>query len=234
MATLRIGVLLLGAALLTLPGLLPAGPAWAVGPGSNAHGEHIPAEHIWNPGNLKPVDSHLRVHVGQRAPDFTLPSLGGQRVSLSDYRGQRYVILSFVPAAFTPVCSEQWPGYNLAQEELERRQAVILGISVDNLPTLHAWTSEMGGCWFPVLSDFYPHGLVAARYGILRGSGTSERAVFIVDKRGVIRYIDVHDINGIPRLESLFKNLDAIRAADGAAQGPAPSQTPAEGATAPH
>ncbi|MEJ5349792.1 MAG: peroxiredoxin [Desulfosoma sp.] len=166
---------------------------------------------IYTPGPLKPVDSQLKVRVGDAAPDFTLPSISGEKVRLSQFRGQKNVVLSFVPAAWTPVCSDQWPGYNIAKELFEARDAVLLGISVDNLPTLFAWTQEMGGLWFPVLSDFWPHGAVASQYGVLRSDGVSERAIFIVDKEGVIRFIDVHDINERPPLEGILKELDKLK-----------------------
>lgn len=169
---------------------------------------------IYDPGHLKPIDSVLKVKVGDRAPDFTLPSIAGGKVSLSDYFGKKNVVLSFVPAAWTPVCSGQWPGYNAFKEIFDQHNAILLGISVDNVPTLFAWTHEMdtvtGKVWFPVLSDFWPHGETAARYGILRSDGVSERALFVIDKKGIIRYIDVHDINTRPSLEDLVRELDKL------------------------
>ena len=116
---------------------------------------------IYKPGNLKPRDSELKVKAGQPAPDFTLPSISGKKISLSQYRGQKNVVLSFVPAAFTPVCSDQWPGYNIVKDMFDESDAIMLGITVDNIPTLHAWTRQMGIMWFEVLSDFWPHGAVA-------------------------------------------------------------------------
>lgn len=162
------------------------------------------------PGELKPRDSNLTLKVGDRAPDFTLPSLSGDKVSLNQFLGKSNVVLSFVPAAWTPVCSQQWPGYNLAKDFFLDANAVLLGISVDNVPTLHAWCGQMGNLWFPVLSDFWPHGAVAKSYGILRSDGTSERALFVIDKTGIIRYIDVHDINKMPRLENLVRELSKL------------------------
>jgi len=167
-------------------------------------------QHIYDPGPLKPKDSRLRVKVGKRAPDFELPSVDGEPVRLSQFRGEKNVVISFVPAAFTPVCSAQWPGYNAAQALFERHDAILLGVTVDNLATLHAWTREMGDLWFPVLSDFWPHGAVAKRYGVLRGDGTSERALFVIDKEGIIRTTDVHDINVRPPLEDLAAALAAL------------------------
>lgn len=165
---------------------------------------------IYNPGILKAADSKLKVHVGKRAPDFTLPAVSGGNVKLSQYRGKKNVVLSFVPAAWTPVCSDQWPGYNITRDIFEKCDAVILGITVDNIPTLFAWTSEMGALWFPVLSDFWPHGKTASLYGVLRSDGTSERALFVIDKKGIIRSIDVHDINKRPDLEVLVKELEKL------------------------
>ena len=69
----------------------------------------------------------------------------------------------------------------------------------------------MGKLWFPVLSDFYPHGRVAKAYGVLRSDGTTERALFVIDKKGVIRYIDVHDINKRPPLEKLVKEIEKLK-----------------------
>jgi peroxiredoxin len=171
-------------------------------------------ENIYPVGKLKPRDSVLKVKVGELAPDFTLPAVRGGKVTLSQYRGKKNVVISFVPAAWTPVCSDQWPGYNIAQEFFDQNNAILLGITVDNIPTLYAWTNQMcmggGKLWFPVLSDFYPHGAVAQKYGILRSDGVAERALFVIDEKGIIRYIDVHDINERPRLEVLVGELQKL------------------------
>ncbi|HWR02873.1 MAG TPA: redoxin domain-containing protein [Humidesulfovibrio sp.] len=170
---------------------------------------------ILDPGPLKPVDSTLKVRPGQQAPDFTLPGFilgqGGKRlVHLSDYRGRKNVMLSFVPAAFTPVCSDQWPGYNLAKDLFDEYDTVVLGISEDNLPSQFAWAVEMRGLWFPVLSDFNPHGAVASLYGVLRGDGTAERAIIIIDKKGVVRFAQSFNINIRPDLEIIMRELHKI------------------------
>jgi peroxiredoxin (alkyl hydroperoxide reductase subunit C) len=168
-------------------------------------------ENIYKVGTLKPIDSVPKLKLGDRAPNFTLPAVSGEKVSLSQYRGKKNVVLSFVPAAWTPVCSDQWPGYNIVKDIFDQNDAILLGITVDNIPTLFAWTNQMGKLWFPVLSDFWPHGAVAKRYGVLRSNGTSERALFIIDKKGIIRYIDVHDINERPPLEDLVNALEKLR-----------------------
>ena len=165
---------------------------------------------IYNPGILKPTDSTLKVKIGDTAPDFSLPSISGETIALSRYRGKKNVMISFVPAAWTPVCSDQWPGYNIAKDLFDQNDAVLLGITVDNIPTLYAWTSQMGELWFPVLSDFWPHGAVAEKYGVLRSDGVSERALIFIDKDGIIRDILVSDINVRPDLEYCVTALEKM------------------------
>jgi len=165
---------------------------------------------IYNPGTLKPIDSTLKIAAGEMAPDFTLRSVSGGSVSLSDFRGEHNVVISFVPAAWTPVCSDQWPGYNIARSFFAKHDAVLLGITVDNIPTLHAWTRQMGKLWFEVLSDFWPHGAVADRYGVLRSDGTAERALIFIDKKGRISSVYVSDINVRPPLEKVVAELEKL------------------------
>jgi peroxiredoxin len=190
------------AALILLASLLvPCAPALS---------QIVKQELIYQTGPLKPVDSALKVTVGMQAPDFDLPAIDGKRVKLSSYQGKKNVVLTFVPAAWTPVCSGQWPGYNLAKSVFDKYDAQLVGITCDNVPSLFAWVKEMGGVWFPVASDFWPHGAAAKKYGILRPEGVSERALFVVDKKGVIRYIDVHDINKRPDLGLLAAALEKL------------------------
>jgi peroxiredoxin (alkyl hydroperoxide reductase subunit C) len=161
-------------------------------------------------GRLKPVDSTGALKVHDTAPDFTLPAVNGSMIRLSDFKGRKNVMLTFVPAAWTSVCSDQWPGYNLLEDMFAEHQTTVLGITVDNLPTLSAWTQAMGGLWFPVLSDFWPHGSTAETYGILRKDGMSERAVFVIDRQGVIRYADIHDVNKRPPLEPIMRAVQEL------------------------
>ena len=167
-------------------------------------------DNIYNTGQLKPTDSTLKVKVGEPAPDFTLPSVAGEDVTLSQYRGKKHVVISFVPAAWTPVCSDQWPGYNIVKQMFDQNDAVLIGITVDNIPTLYAWTNQMGDLWFPVLSDFWPHGAVADKYGVLRSDGVSERALIFIDKKGIIRDIQVSDINVRPDLAQCATTLEKM------------------------
>jgi len=166
---------------------------------------------IYNPGVLKSVDSVLKVKIGDKAPDFVLPAVTGEKISLRQFHGKKNVVISFVPAAWTPVCSDQWPGYNIVKTIFDENNATLLGITVDNIPTLFAWTNQMGELWFPVLSDFWPHGAVASKFGVLRSEGVTERAIFIIDKQGVVRFSHVSDINKRPPLELIVKELEKLK-----------------------
>jgi peroxiredoxin (alkyl hydroperoxide reductase subunit C) len=162
------------------------------------------------PEQPKPIDSELRVVPGQMAPDFSLPAISGKQVRLSDFQGNKMVMLTFIPAAWTPVCSDQWPGYNLAKPLFDQYDTCVIGISVDNIPTLYAWTRQMGDLWFDVVSDFWPHGQISEAYGVLRSDGTADRAIIIIDKAGVVQFTHVEDINVRPELGMIIKALEQI------------------------
>ncbi len=149
------------------------------------------------------------LEVGSAAPDFTLKDQAGTDVTLSSYRGKKNVVLVFYPMSFTSVCSAQLPGYNQKEHRWEEQEAVVLGISIDSVPVHKAFAEYLGGVDFPLLSDFYPHGDVARRYGVLRPEGFSERATFVIDKRGIVRYAEVHPFGGVPDRSGA---IDALRA----------------------
>jgi peroxiredoxin (alkyl hydroperoxide reductase subunit C) len=100
-----------------------------------------------------------------------------------------------------------------AYEELMPRFAdlntQVLGVLVDNIPSLKAWC-EGSKVTFPILSDFWPHGHVSILYNVLRREGIPERAIFIIDKEGIIRYIDIHDINEDPGVNAILEKLEEI------------------------
>lgn len=100
--------------------------------------------------------------------------------------------------------------YQVDQAWFEGLDAQVLGISVDHVPCLQAWAESLGGIHYPLLSDFWPHGAVAERYGVLRREGHSERALFIVDRQGIIQYIDIHDIDHQPDNQVLLAELRRI------------------------
>ena len=157
----------------------------------------------------------MALNIGDVAPDFDLPAVIGnirQRVRLSDYRGKRNVVLVFYPADWTPVCAAELPTFNAELEKFEGYGAEIIGISVDSIPSHTAWQKrEIGMLSLPLASDFYPHGDVAIKYGILRQGdpvpGISERAVFVVDKLGKIAYAKIYPIDRPPDTEEVFAAL---------------------------
>ncbi len=126
--------------------------------------------------------------VGDIAPDFTLMSHNEGQLNLAWYRGRKNVILAFYPGDFTPVCSVQIPGYVALQDSFDKHDCQVMGISVDSTACHQAWAKSLGGLSFPLMADFYPHGAVAEKYGMLNDKGYAERAVFLIDKSGVIRY----------------------------------------------
>lgn len=131
---------------------------------------------------------------------------GKTEFKLSDYRGKKNVVLAFFPAAFSPVCSRQMPQIQGQKREFDASDAVVVGISVDNTWALDAFAQQLG-LGFPILSDFYPHGAVAEKYGVLRDNGVCERAVIGIDKQGSVRYIDVHPILEIPDATACLETL---------------------------
>lgn len=151
----------------------------------------------------------MKLRVGQHAPDFTLPSHLDKDITLSDFRGKT-VIMAFFPRAWTPVCSGQIPSYQVFLPKYTKLNVQLLGLSIDHVPCLKAWAESLGGISYPLLSDFWPHGKVAQKYGVLRAEGFTERAIFIIDEEGVIRFIDIHDIEDEPSNILLLAELRKI------------------------
>ena len=102
------------------------------------------------------------------------------------------------------------PSYEDALSTFEGFNTQVLGISVDNVPSHEAWQKSVGGISYPLCSDFYPHGAVAEKYGVLREDGITERALFVIDKKGVVRFIDVHPIGEQPDNEEIFALLKTL------------------------
>jgi glutaredoxin len=100
------------------------------------------------------------------------------------------------------------PSYEEDLYKFEGYNTQVLGISVDHIPCLQAWAESLDGISYPLLSDFWPHGAVAQRYGVFReAEGKSERALFVIDKEGIVRYVDIHDIDEQPDNEEVFRVL---------------------------
>jgi peroxiredoxin len=155
------------------------------------------------------------LQAGDIAPDFMIPVLiGGVRKEfrLSEYRGKRNLVLAFYPANWDPVSTRQMVNYQVEREEFQARQTEVLGISVDSIMNTTSWEREIGPFDFWLGSDFWPHAEVSRRYGIFRESepfkGASERAIFVVDKSGKIRFARIYAVDQPPDLEETF---DALR-----------------------
>ena len=149
--------------------------------------------------------------VGSPAPDFTLPDAHGQPVSLSDFRGKN-VVLAFYPLDWSPACSDQLSLYQAESSEFERHNAQVVAISVDSFYSHGAW-SAVRGITFPLLADFHPKGEVARRFQVLRAThGFSERALYILDAQGIIRYRTISpEIHMIPDIYELFAQLEKLQ-----------------------
>jgi peroxiredoxin len=152
--------------------------------------------------------------VGTPAPDFTLLDASGQPVSLGDFRGAP-VVLVFYPLDWSPTCSDQLSLYQSEAAEFARYGAKIIGISVDSIYSHGAWAA-VRGLTFPLLADFEPKGEVARRYHVYReGDGFSERALYIIDRDGIIRYAYVSpELDHVPDIYELFDALARIAQAE--------------------
>jgi peroxiredoxin len=146
---------------------------------------------------------------GTVAPDFTIKSTPDQSVSLSEFRGQP-VILAFYPADWSPVCGDQMGLYNQILPEFKRLGAELIGISVDGA-WCHAAFATDRKLHFPLLSDFEPKGAVARAYGVYRGAdGFCERALFVLDEEGVIRWSYVSPVGVNPGADGILAALEAL------------------------
>jgi len=146
---------------------------------------------------------------GIRAPDFALPAAPGQKISLSDFRGVP-VVLVFYPADWSPVCSDQLTLYNELKPEFSEFKAQVIGVSVDGV-WCHLAFSKNRNLQMPLLADFEPKGAVARKYGVYREKdGQSERALFVIDAQGIIRWSYVSPVGTNPGADGILKALESM------------------------
>ena len=132
--------------------------------------------------------------LGQSAPDFSLPASVGGTIQLSDYLGQKNVVLVFYPLDFSPVCSMQLPEYSGREDDFAELDTAVLGVNRDSVYAHKAWAAEYG-IDLPLLSDMNLQ--VARQYGVaLDERGISQRAVFLIDKQGTVRFENVEAKTG--------------------------------------
>jgi peroxiredoxin len=148
---------------------------------------------------------------GTPAPEFALHTTPDQVVSLSEFRG-RPVILAFYPADWSPVCGDQMALYNELLDEFAQFDAELLGISVDGAWCHVAFAHERK-LRFPLMADFEPKGAVARLYGAYREQdGTSERALFVIDPEGVIRWSYCSPVGVNPGGDGILRALESLKA----------------------
>jgi peroxiredoxin len=146
---------------------------------------------------------------GAAAPDFELPSTPDQKVSLSEFRGQP-VILAFYPEDWSPVCSDQMALYQQVLPEFRKFDAELIGISVDGIWSHLAFAKDRN-LHFPLLADFEPKGEVARAYQVYRSKdGTSERALFVIDADGIVRWSYVSPVGVNPGADGILRALENL------------------------
>ena len=155
------------------------------------------------------TDHPTLLRAGDAAPDFTLHATPDQVVSLSEFRG-RPVVLAFYPADWSPVCGDQMALYNEVLPEFHKLGADLIGVSVDGA-WCHAAFSASRKLRFPLLADFEPKGAVARQYGAYRAhDGHSERALFVIDAEGVIRWSYCGPVGVNPGADGILEALEAM------------------------
>src|SRR6266576_523137 len=146
---------------------------------------------------------------GTEAPEFRLPSTPDQTVSLGEFRG-RPVILAFYPEDWSPVCSDQLVLYQELLPEFRRFEAELIGISVDGI-WCHLAFAQDRNLHFPLLADFEPKGEVARAYGVYRATdGTSERALYVIDANGIVRWSYVSPVGVNPGADGILRALESL------------------------
>ena len=155
-------------------------------------------------------DRALPLFAGAEAPEFTLPCTPDQSVALSELRG-RPVILAFYPGDWSPVCSDQLALYQELLPEFQRYDAALHGISVDSTWSHVAFAHDRN-LHFPLLSDFEPKGEVSRAYQVYRAQdGTSERALFVIDADGIVRWSHLSPVGVNPGADGILRALDSLR-----------------------
>lgn len=140
----------------------------------------------------------MSLQIGDAAPDFTLRDQHGQEVRLSSFRGRKSVLLVFYPYAFSGICYGELTGFRDRLGEFETDDSTLLAVSCDPMYTQRAF-ADRDGIFFPLLSDFWPHGAVAAAYDVLdEEEGCADRSSFVIDKAGVLRWV-LHSERGEAR-----------------------------------
>ncbi|MFD3333365.1 peroxiredoxin [Streptomyces sp. NPDC058700] len=152
----------------------------------------------------------MAIEVGTRAPDFELKDNHGRTVRLSDFRGEKNVVLLFYPFAFTGVCAGELGELRDNQAAFVNDDTQLLAVSNDSIHTLRVF-AEQESLDYPLLSDFWKHGEASRAYGVFdEEKGCAVRGTFIIDKEGVVRWTVVNALPDARDLGEYVKALDAI------------------------
>lgn len=152
----------------------------------------------------------MAIQVGEKAPDFELKDNHGRAVRLSDFRGQKNVVLLFYPFAFTGVCTGELCELRDNLPQFADRDTQLLAVSNDSIHTLRVF-AEQEGLEYPLLSDFWPHGNVSRDYGVFdEDKGCAVRGTFVIDKEGVVRWTVVNGLPDARDLNEYVKALDTL------------------------
>ncbi len=144
---------------------------------------------------------------GDKIPDFVLKDQHNKELRLSNLKDKK-VLLSFHPLAWTKICAQQMKSLEDNQERFNELNTVAIGLSVDTVPSKHAWAKELGIKNTKLLSDFWPHGEVAKKLGIFRRKkGFSERANIIVDEDQKVIFFKIYDIPQLPDIQEILNFL---------------------------
>ncbi|MFJ9346074.1 peroxiredoxin [Streptomyces sp. NPDC101237] len=152
----------------------------------------------------------MAIQVGDKAPDFELKDNHGRSVRLSDFRGEKNVVLLFYPFAFTGVCTGELCELRDNLPQFEDRDTQLLAVSNDSIHTLRVF-AEQEGLEYPLLSDFWPHGETSRAYEIFdEAKGCAVRGTFVIDKDGVVRWTVVNALPDARDLNDYVRALDAL------------------------
>ncbi|MEV6839834.1 peroxiredoxin [Streptomyces sp. NPDC052301] len=152
----------------------------------------------------------MAIQVGDKAPDFELKDNHGRTVKLSDFRGEKNVVLLFYPFAFTGVCTGELCELRDNLPKFADRDTQLLAVSNDSIHSLRVF-AEQEGLEYPLLSDFWPHGNVSRAYGVFdEDKGCAVRGTFVIDKEGVVRWTVVNGLPDARDLNDYVKALDTL------------------------
>ncbi len=153
----------------------------------------------------------MPITVGQPAPDFVLKDQSQKEVKLSDFQGQKNVVMVFYPLDWSPVCTNEHACFVNDMKKFEQLDAQVLGLSVDSVWSHKAYAEKMG-IHYPLLADFHPRGAVANKFGVyLEDRGITGRAIAIINKQGKVAWFKQYDIPVVPDIHEVAQALANVK-----------------------